>query len=98
MAKNSPIETRTSRMAYCSKTPLPSSANCTNRFQSISCPSIEGCAATIPHITQFDFSGNRVNQDLASLWRQSLFSTIMLQTSDGDVVNEFSRLQIMCPS
>src|SRR5277367_5861377 len=36
MAQNSPIETRTSRMAYCSKSPLPSSANWTNRFQSIS--------------------------------------------------------------
>src|SRR5271170_5332812 len=36
MAKNSPIETRTSRMAYCSKSPLPSSANWTNRFQAIS--------------------------------------------------------------
>src|SRR5271154_1875653 len=44
MAKNSPIETRTSRMAYCSKSPLPNSANWTNRFQSISCPSIRGCA------------------------------------------------------
>src|ERR1700690_3562577 len=43
MAKNSPIETRTSRMAYCSKSPLPSSANWTNRFQSTSCPSIGGC-------------------------------------------------------
>src|SRR5580700_3276145 len=39
MAKNSPIETRTSRMAYCSKSLLPSSANWTKRFQSISCPS-----------------------------------------------------------
>src|ERR1700733_14808070 len=38
MAKNSPSETRTSRMAYCSKSLLPSSANCTNPFQSISCP------------------------------------------------------------
>src|SRR5579863_9626186 len=45
MAKNSPIETRTSRMAYCSKSPLPSSANWTNRFQSISSPSIEGCVS-----------------------------------------------------
>src|SRR5271156_6573710 len=36
MAKNSPIETRTSRMAYCSNSPLPSSANWINRFQSIS--------------------------------------------------------------
>src|SRR5580704_14219842 len=35
MAKNSPIETRTSRMAYCSQLLLPSSANWTNRFQSI---------------------------------------------------------------
>src|SRR5580700_11080876 len=35
MAKNSPSETRTSRMAYCSKSLLPSSANSTNRFQSI---------------------------------------------------------------
>src|ERR1700734_3897343 len=42
MAKNSPIETRTSRMAYCSKSLLPSSANWTNRLQSISCPSIGG--------------------------------------------------------
>src|ERR1700723_1129462 len=40
MAKNSPIETRTSRMAYCSKSLLPSNANWTNRFQSISCPSL----------------------------------------------------------
>src|SRR6202167_2183317 len=39
MAKNSPIETRTSRTAYCSKSLLPCSANCTNRFQSIACPS-----------------------------------------------------------
>src|SRR6202047_1635859 len=44
MAKNSPSETRTSRMAYCSKSLLPSSANWTNRFQSTSCPSIGGCA------------------------------------------------------
>src|SRR6202166_2443326 len=56
MAKNTPIETRTSRMAYCSKSLLPCSANWTNRFQSISCPSIGGYAATtIPHIMQFDF-------------------------------------------
>src|SRR5271155_3827844 len=40
MAKNSPIDTRTSKMAYCSKSLLPSSANWTNRFQSISYPSI----------------------------------------------------------
>src|SRR5271154_4434193 len=40
MAKNSPIETRTSRMAYCSNSLLPCSANWTNRFQSIACPSI----------------------------------------------------------
>src|SRR5271165_6843655 len=39
MAKNSPIETRTNRMAYCSKSLLPSSANWTNRFQSIFHPS-----------------------------------------------------------
>src|SRR5580658_5518836 len=39
MAKNSPIETRTSRMAYGSKSLLPSSANSANRFQFISCPS-----------------------------------------------------------
>src|SRR5580693_8534373 len=38
MAKNSPIDTRISRMAYCSKSLLPSSANWTNRFQSISHP------------------------------------------------------------
>src|SRR5580704_13681052 len=38
MAKNSPIETRTNRMAYCSKSLLPCSANWTNHFQSISCP------------------------------------------------------------
>src|SRR5467141_3971366 len=57
MAKNSPSETRTSRMAYCSKSLLPSSANWTNCFQSTSCPSIGGRAATIPHIIQFDFSG-----------------------------------------
>src|ERR1700683_5191626 len=56
MAKNSPIETRTSRMAYCSKSPLPCSANWTNCFQSISGPSIGSCAATIPHIMKFDFS------------------------------------------
>jgi hypothetical protein len=31
MAKNNPIETRTSRMAYCSKSLLPSSAKWTNR-------------------------------------------------------------------
>src|SRR5277367_2212967 len=43
MAKNSPIETRTSRMAYGSKSPLPSSANWTNCFQSISRPSVGGC-------------------------------------------------------
>jgi len=34
MAKNRPIDTRTSRMAYCSKSPLPDSANWINRFQS----------------------------------------------------------------
>src|SRR5580698_6620649 len=48
MAKNSPIDTRTSRMAYCSKSLLPNSANWTNRFQSISCPSVGGCVVTIP--------------------------------------------------
>src|SRR6185369_1973146 len=39
MAKNRTIDTRTSRMAYCSKSPLPDSANWINRFQSISCAS-----------------------------------------------------------
>ena len=43
-------------------------------------------------------NGGRVNQDLAGLWRQSLFSTIMLQIENGAVVSEFSRLEIMCPS
>src|SRR5271154_3128998 len=61
MAKNSPIETRTRRMAYCSKSLLPCSANWTNRFKSISCTSTGVCAVTVPHIAQFDFSGNRVN-------------------------------------
>src|SRR5579859_2005040 len=42
MAKNSPSETRTSRMAYGSKSLLPSSANWINRFQSICGPSIDG--------------------------------------------------------
>src|SRR5271169_5602805 len=64
MAKNSPIETRTSRMAYCSKSPLPSSANWANCFQSTACPSMRGCSTTIPHIIRFDFSGNDVYQDL----------------------------------
>src|SRR5712692_2368168 len=64
MAKNSPCETRTSKMAYGSKSLLPSNANWTNRFQSTSCPSIGGCAVTIPHIIQFDFSDNRVNQKI----------------------------------
>src|ERR1700746_49693 len=40
MANKRPIETRTSRMAYCSRSPLPSSANSTKRFQSTSYPSI----------------------------------------------------------
>src|SRR5271170_999271 len=93
MAKNSPSETRTNRMAYCSKSPLPNSANWTNRFQSIFCPSIGECAATIPQIMQFDFSSRRVNQDLAGLERQSLFSTIMLQTANGGVVSESSCLE-----
>src|SRR3984893_198970 len=66
MAKNSPIETRTSRMTYCSRSLLPDSANSTNRFQSIPCPSIGGRAATMPHIVQFDFSANRVTQALAT--------------------------------
>src|SRR5271154_2805206 len=52
MAKNSPIETRTSRVAYCSKSLLPCSANWTNRFQSISCPSIGGCAATSRYVNR----------------------------------------------
>src|SRR5271155_5569051 len=48
MAKNSPSETRTSRMAYCSKSLLPNSANWINRFQSISpTPSDRGCALTV---------------------------------------------------
>jgi hypothetical protein len=51
------------------KSLLPGSAKWTNRFQSISCPSIGGCAATMPHIMQFDFSGGRANQNLAGLWR-----------------------------
>jgi hypothetical protein len=59
MAKNNPIETRTSRMAYCSKLPLPNIANSINRFQSIPCPSVGGRAATIAHIMRFDFSRNR---------------------------------------
>src|SRR5271156_4126460 len=63
MAKNSPIETRTSSMAYCSKSLLPSSANSTKRFQSISCPSVGGCAATIPHIT----NGTSLANSLASI-------------------------------
>src|SRR6202040_4141453 len=50
MAKNSPSETRTSRMAYGSKSLLPSSASWANRFQSTSCPSIGGCAVTIPQM------------------------------------------------
>src|SRR5215469_2586917 len=50
MAKNSPSETRTSRMAYCSRSLLPCSTNWTNRFQSTSCPSFGGCTATIPRI------------------------------------------------
>ena len=58
---------RTSRMAYCSKSLLPSSTNWTNLFQSTSCPSIGGCAVTIAHIIQFDFSGNRVDQDLLTV-------------------------------
>src|SRR5271170_7642518 len=62
MAKNSPIDMRTSRMAYCSKSLLPCSANWTNPFQSISCPSIGGCAGTIPQIIQVNFSGNRVSR------------------------------------
>src|SRR3984893_2625321 len=60
MAKNSPSETRTSRMAYGSKALLPCSANWSNRFQSTSYPSMGGCAVTIPHIIQFDFYGKRV--------------------------------------
>src|SRR5580704_11737995 len=48
IAKNSPIETRTSRMAYCSKSLPPCSANWINRFQSISSASIGGCAVTMP--------------------------------------------------
>src|SRR5271156_6085728 len=43
MAKNSPIETRTSRMAYCSNSLLPCSANWTNHFQFISCLTIGLC-------------------------------------------------------
>jgi hypothetical protein len=62
-----PEQKRTSRIAYCSKSLLPSSANRTNRFQSISGPSIGGWAVTIPQITQFDSSGKCVNQDLAGL-------------------------------
>src|SRR5271170_1814577 len=37
-----------SRTAYCSKSLLPDSTNWTNAFQSISCLSLGGCAATIP--------------------------------------------------
>src|SRR5579863_177993 len=50
MAKNNPIETRTSRIAYCSKSLLPKSADWTNRFQSISFPSSDGCPLTKPRI------------------------------------------------
>ena len=39
-----------------------------------------------------------VNQDLAGLWRQSLFSTVMLLTANGGVVGELSRLGTMSPS
>src|ERR1700723_3887594 len=63
MAKNRPIETRTSRTAYCSKSLLPNSANWTNRLQSISCTSIAECALTMPRLTRFDFSDDRVDQD-----------------------------------
>jgi hypothetical protein len=50
MAKNSPIETRISRMAYCSESLLPFSANWTNRFQSISpAPPTEMCSNHTPY-------------------------------------------------
>src|ERR1700683_5006291 len=65
MAKNNPSETRISRTAYCCKSLLPSSANWANRFQSISCPSAGGCAATTSHIKHLTFSANHVNQTLA---------------------------------
>jgi hypothetical protein len=52
---------------------------------------------TILHITKSDFSGNRVKQDSAGLWRYSLFSTMSLQIAKGGVVSEFSRLEITSP-
>src|SRR5215472_13696706 len=76
MAKNSPSETRTSRMAYCSRSLLPSSVNRTNRFQSIYDPSIGGCAATIRHING-DQPGMRCEGRGACLYlrvRQSAFA------------------------
>ena len=45
MAKNNPRDTRTSRIAYCPQSLLPSSANWTTRFPSTSHSSTEGCAA-----------------------------------------------------
>src|ERR1700679_874558 len=65
MAKKRPIETRTSRMAYCSKSLLPRSANSIRRFQSISRASNGGCVAAVFYITQFDFYGKRVKQTLS---------------------------------
>src|ERR1700722_16155113 len=74
MAKNSPSETRTSKMAYCSKSVLPSSANWTKRFQSTYCPSIRGCAVTMPHIIQFDFSGKRCGLNWSAQHLREVYS------------------------
>src|SRR5208282_4060930 len=91
-----------------SKSLLPSSANWTNRFQSTCCPSIRGCAVTIPHIVQFDLSGNRVNQDLAvsgvnPCFRQSCYKpqmTVSLANSRASrlCVHPFDPLSAPCGS
>jgi len=46
---------------------------------------------------QFDFSGNRLTEDLAGLTLISVLDNYV-QTANGGVVSEFSRLEIMCPS
>ena len=50
-----------------------------------------------PQIMQFDFPANRVNRDLAGLWRQFLFSTIALKTANRTKAAMCSRLAVSPP-
>src|SRR5580704_5727765 len=98
MAKNSPIETRTSRMAYCSKSLLPNSVNSISRFQSISCPSIGGCPATISYITQFGFYGKRVRSGVSRSRKPQMAPSLANSRASRLCIHPFDQLSAPCRS